>query len=179
MTYRPPILVYGAITGRTPDEYEANREILRRTAKECAAKGWTPINIGDMFLGWENDPNCDYELFMDFSTSMIMSLGAQLGVPVCFAENWIFSGGATCDWHSCENYGVTHWESQDVPQADSGKIDVTGEVFRTICAQNAKGLSKYGARLHSDTEVDAKQFGKEEVADAVQYLTLLLMRMSE
>jgi hypothetical protein len=114
---RPLIIVLGAITGRTPEEFEANRKILRDTAKECALKGWTPINFGDLFYQWEQDERFTYEDFMAFSTSTIVTLGSR-GIPCCFAENWIFSSGATDDWHTCENFGVTKWESQDVPNAE-------------------------------------------------------------
>jgi hypothetical protein len=163
------IIVLGAVTGRTAEEFEANRKILRDASKELALKGWTPLNLGDMYYSWEDDERFVYETFMEFSTSIIVTCGSR-GIPCCFVENWIFSDGARDDWDTCETFGVTKWESKDVPNASEWNgTDVTDAVITLLGERNQKGIASYGHRLIAEDGRDNERDIIEELSDALQY----------
>jgi len=173
---RPPIIICGAISADSFEGYAQNRQFLDNIAHELFKKGWSPINFGSMFHGWESEPHED---MMDITTSIISTLGG-FGIPVAFAENWPFSKGACMEWELCENEGITHWESKEVPDAGEwNHIDVSGELKKIIRQQNAKGLVKYGERLKVNNGRDPKLDALEEAVDLCHYLTQTVLALTE
>lgn len=164
---KPLCYVFGPYNAPTAEGVMANVANAATMARALMLKGYRVYVPHTMTMGWTADDDDDY---LRMHMAMIPNCHCAFGL-----QGWEESRGSVVEARCLKENGLPIFTTTaNMPDADKFEFDTTSRVVNKLHERRRVGIAHYGHPLMKHNGRNAKQDLFEELADALQYLDVML-----